>query len=186
MGKCKYIYIFFFSFGLWGYWHCGHSWPIFPASGDSENDCGEADGMWIGRENRSSRRKPAQAPLLSIKKSHMTRPGFESRPRGGKPATNRLSYGADQWRYSSNFLNFGTRQRWMVSFRVRPLYPRRINPRYQLYRRLSAPELVWTSWKEKYFTVAGNWTPAIQLESRAIPTGYLDSLKMLDVRKIKQ
>jgi hypothetical protein len=29
----------------WGYWHCGHSWPIVPASGDSEDDCGEADGM---------------------------------------------------------------------------------------------------------------------------------------------
>jgi hypothetical protein len=36
---------FFLLFGLWGYWHCGHSWPIVPASGDSENDCGEADGM---------------------------------------------------------------------------------------------------------------------------------------------
>jgi hypothetical protein len=22
-------------------WHCGHSWPIVPASGDSEDDCGE-------------------------------------------------------------------------------------------------------------------------------------------------
>jgi hypothetical protein len=31
-------------FGLWGYWHCGHSWPIVPASGDSEDDYGEADG----------------------------------------------------------------------------------------------------------------------------------------------
>jgi hypothetical protein len=39
-----------FLFGLWGYWHCGHSWPIVPASGDSEDDCGEADGMYIGRE----------------------------------------------------------------------------------------------------------------------------------------
>jgi hypothetical protein len=34
-----------FLFGLWGYWHCGHSWPIVPASSDSEDDCGEADGM---------------------------------------------------------------------------------------------------------------------------------------------
>jgi hypothetical protein len=32
-------------FGLWGYWHCGHSWPIVPALGNSEDDCGEADGM---------------------------------------------------------------------------------------------------------------------------------------------
>jgi hypothetical protein len=30
--------LFFF---LWDYWHCGHSWPIVPASGDSEDDCGE-------------------------------------------------------------------------------------------------------------------------------------------------
>jgi hypothetical protein len=35
----------FFLFGFSGYWHCGHSWPIVPASGDSEDDCGEADGM---------------------------------------------------------------------------------------------------------------------------------------------
>jgi hypothetical protein len=26
--------MFIFLFGLWGYWHCGHSWPIVPASGD--------------------------------------------------------------------------------------------------------------------------------------------------------
>jgi hypothetical protein len=35
----------FFNYGLRGYWHCGHSWPIVPASGDSEDDYGEADGM---------------------------------------------------------------------------------------------------------------------------------------------
>jgi hypothetical protein len=63
----------FVLFGLGGYWHCGHSWPIVPASGDSEDDCGEVDG----RGNQSSRRTPAPAPLLSITKSHMTRPGFE-------------------------------------------------------------------------------------------------------------
>jgi hypothetical protein len=34
-----------FLFGLRGYWHCVHSWTIVPASGDSEDDCGEADGM---------------------------------------------------------------------------------------------------------------------------------------------
>jgi hypothetical protein len=26
-------------------WHCGHYWPIVPASGDSEDDYGEAHGM---------------------------------------------------------------------------------------------------------------------------------------------
>jgi hypothetical protein len=35
----------FFLFGLWDYRHCGHSWPIVPASGDNEDDCGEHDGM---------------------------------------------------------------------------------------------------------------------------------------------
>jgi hypothetical protein len=39
-----FIYLFLL-FGLGGYWHCGHSWPIVPASGDSEDDYGEADGM---------------------------------------------------------------------------------------------------------------------------------------------
>jgi hypothetical protein len=73
-----YIFFFFFFLVLWGYWHCGHSWPIVPTSGDSEDDCGEADG--IDRGNRSSRRKPAPTPLLSITKSHMTRPGFEPGP----------------------------------------------------------------------------------------------------------
>jgi hypothetical protein len=34
-----------FLVGLWGYWHCGRSWPIVPSSGDSEDDCREADGM---------------------------------------------------------------------------------------------------------------------------------------------
>jgi hypothetical protein len=41
---CKRV-IHIFLFGLWGYWLYGHSWPIVPASGDSEDDCGEADGM---------------------------------------------------------------------------------------------------------------------------------------------
>jgi hypothetical protein len=40
-----YYYYLILLFGLLGYWHCGHSWPLVPASGDSEDDCGEADGM---------------------------------------------------------------------------------------------------------------------------------------------
>jgi hypothetical protein len=41
-----YSHSFFFNSGLWGCWHCGHPWPIVPPSGDSEDDCGEADGMY--------------------------------------------------------------------------------------------------------------------------------------------
>jgi hypothetical protein len=36
-------------------------WPIVPASGDYDD--GEFGGMKIGRGNRSTRRKPAPAPL---------------------------------------------------------------------------------------------------------------------------
>jgi hypothetical protein len=39
------FFIYFFNSGLRCYWQCGHSWSIVPASGDSEDDCGEADGM---------------------------------------------------------------------------------------------------------------------------------------------
>jgi hypothetical protein len=57
---------FFFLFGLWDYRHCGHSWPIVPASGDNEDDCGEHD--WQGKPKFSEN---APAPLLSITKSHV-------------------------------------------------------------------------------------------------------------------
>jgi hypothetical protein len=49
--------IFFFNSGLWGYWHCGHSWPIVPASGDSKDDCGEAD--WQGKPKFSEKTCPS-------------------------------------------------------------------------------------------------------------------------------
>jgi hypothetical protein len=43
--RCRFLLSFFFFLCVWGYWHCGYSWPIVPSSGDSEDDCGEADGM---------------------------------------------------------------------------------------------------------------------------------------------
>jgi hypothetical protein len=45
-----------------------------------DGDCAEIGRMKIGRGNRSTRRKPAPSPLLSITKSHMTRRGFEPGP----------------------------------------------------------------------------------------------------------
>jgi hypothetical protein len=50
-----------------------------------DGDCGAMVGMKIGRGNRSTRRKPAPAPLC---------PAQISGRRGGKPATDRLGYGA--------------------------------------------------------------------------------------------
>jgi hypothetical protein len=66
-------------------------WPIVLAPADFDD--GEFGGLKIGRINRSIRRKPAPAPLCPPQIS-LARPGLEPRPRGGKPATNRLSYGA--------------------------------------------------------------------------------------------
>jgi hypothetical protein len=36
---------YFFAFFIIIIWFVRLSWPIVPASGDSEDDCGEADGM---------------------------------------------------------------------------------------------------------------------------------------------
>jgi hypothetical protein len=44
---------------------------------DKQMECRLAGETEVLGGNRSSRRKPAPAPLLSITKSHMTRPGFE-------------------------------------------------------------------------------------------------------------
>jgi hypothetical protein len=59
-----------------------------------DGDCGEFGGLKIGRINRSTQRKPAPAPHCSPQIPHdQTRARTPDR-RGGKPATNRLSYGA--------------------------------------------------------------------------------------------
>jgi hypothetical protein len=57
-----------------------------PVPGDYDD--GEIGGMMIGRGNWSTRRKPAPVPLCPLQTPHAN-PGR----RGGKPATNRLSYG---------------------------------------------------------------------------------------------
>jgi hypothetical protein len=85
---------FFLNSGLWGYWHCGHSWPIVLASGDSEDDYGEADGMKIVRGNRSSRRNLPQRHFCPSQNPTWPDPVLNPGRRCGKPATNRLSYGA--------------------------------------------------------------------------------------------
>jgi hypothetical protein len=66
--------------------------PIVPAPGDCED--GEFGGMKIGRGNWSTRRKPAPAPLCPPQIPFYQTPGSNPGRRGGKPVTNRLSYGA--------------------------------------------------------------------------------------------
>jgi hypothetical protein len=61
--KWKICYYFFIIIILSGVVYCGHYWYQPQMIGDG--DCGEIGGMKIGRENRSTRRNPAPAPLLS-------------------------------------------------------------------------------------------------------------------------
>jgi hypothetical protein len=66
------------------------NWPLIPAPDDGE--CGVVGGMRIDRGNRSTRRKPAPVPLCPSQIPYDL--GSNPGRRGGKPATNRLSYGA--------------------------------------------------------------------------------------------
>jgi hypothetical protein len=63
--------------------------PIVLAPGDYDD--GEISGM-IGRGNRSTRKKPAPVPLCP-QQNPTCCPDANPGRRGGKPATNRLSYG---------------------------------------------------------------------------------------------
>jgi hypothetical protein len=62
-------------------------WPIVSVPGDCE------DGEVGGRGNRSTLRKTARLHFVHHK-SHLPDPGANPGCRGGKPGTNRLSYGA--------------------------------------------------------------------------------------------
>jgi hypothetical protein len=64
--------------------------PIIPTPGEY-ND-GEIGGIMIGRGNQSTRRKPSPVPLVHHK-PHMPCPDAKPSRRGGKLATNCLSYG---------------------------------------------------------------------------------------------
>jgi hypothetical protein len=56
-----------------------------------DDECGVVGGMRIGRGNRSTRRKPVSVPLCPPQIPHDL--GSNPGRRGGKPATNPLSYG---------------------------------------------------------------------------------------------
>jgi hypothetical protein len=66
------------------------NWPIVPALGD--NDDGEIGGIMIGRGNRSIRRKPTLVPFYPPQTPTCC-PEANPDRRGGKPGTNRMSYG---------------------------------------------------------------------------------------------
>jgi hypothetical protein len=85
---------------------------IFVSAMDDYDDR-EIGGMMIGRGNSSTHRKPALMPLCPPQIPHACRD--ENRGcRGGKPATNRLSYGtASIHRYKSTgdlYLSLGLKK----------------------------------------------------------------------------
>jgi hypothetical protein len=67
------------------------SGSIVPAPNDYDD--GEIGGMMIGRGNQNTRIKLAPVPLCPPQTPHAL-PDANLGRRGGKPATNRLSYGA--------------------------------------------------------------------------------------------
>jgi hypothetical protein len=67
-------------------------WPIVPAPGDCED--GEFGRMKIGRGNRKYSEKTCPSATLSTTNPIWPDAGSNPGRRGGKPATNRLSYGA--------------------------------------------------------------------------------------------
>jgi hypothetical protein len=59
-----------------------------------DDECGTVGGMRIARGIRSTQRKPAPAPLCPPQNPTLPDLGSNLGRRGGKQATNRLSYGA--------------------------------------------------------------------------------------------
>jgi hypothetical protein len=89
-----FIYLFLYYFGLWGYWHCGHSWPIVPTSGDSEDDCGKQMECRLAGETEVLGENLPQHHFCPSQNPTWPDPGLNLGRRSGKSATNHLSYGA--------------------------------------------------------------------------------------------
>jgi hypothetical protein len=99
------VRIFFYYYYWWGgtksLGTAATSGLLYKPQMIDEDDCRAIGGMKIGRGNRSTRRKPAAAPLYPPQIRHDQTRARTPGHRGGKPATNRLSYGAAQCVVSS-------------------------------------------------------------------------------------
>jgi hypothetical protein len=85
---------FFFKLVRWDFGYCGHYWPIIPALDDSwwwlwRNWWNED---WQGKPQYSEKTCPSST--LSTTNPTWLDPGLNPGRFGGKPATNRFSYGA--------------------------------------------------------------------------------------------
>jgi hypothetical protein len=83
-------FVFFSGVGLSPLGTAAISGLLYKPQMIDEGECGAIGGTKIGRGNRSTRRKPAPAPLCPT----WPDPGSNLGRRGGRSATNRLSYGA--------------------------------------------------------------------------------------------
>jgi hypothetical protein len=103
------IYIYIYLYYLWGgtksLGTAATSGLLYKPQMIDDDHCGAIGGMKIGRGNRSTRRKPAPAPLWPPQNPTCSDPGSNPSRRGGKPATNRLSYGAAIGEYKSMIHN---------------------------------------------------------------------------------
>jgi hypothetical protein len=73
----------------------------------------------------------------------------------------------EKWRYSSNFLDLGTRWRWAVRFTPLPLYPPGKSPAVSIGQEAGwSPESVWTLWRREKSFNAGNRTQTVQPVAR--------------------
>jgi hypothetical protein len=91
---CYFLYFYYFSHGVREspLGTAATPWSIAPTPDDDDDDCGAISGIRIDRGNRSTQRKLAPIPLCPPQNPHdLTR--ARTSGRGGKPATNRLSYG---------------------------------------------------------------------------------------------
>jgi hypothetical protein len=97
VAKTGVLWVFFFYYWWGGTKSLGTvatSGLLYKPPMIDEDDCGAIGGIKIGRGNWSTWRKPAPAPLCPPQIPHnQTRARTPDRC-GGKPATNRLSYGA--------------------------------------------------------------------------------------------
>jgi hypothetical protein len=73
---------------------------------DDEDECGAVGEMRIGRGNLSTRRKPSPSVTFSTTNPTLKHLGSNSGRRGGKPATNSLSYGTAFKRIFRSYITF--------------------------------------------------------------------------------
>jgi hypothetical protein len=104
----------------WDFGYCGHYWPIVPAPDDRWwwlwRNWWNKD--WQGKPKYSEKTCPS-ATLCTTNPTWLD-PGLNPGRRGGKPATNRLSYGATYNEYYSKIICSinkiqQTFMRWLLS-----------------------------------------------------------------------